>query len=460
MRKKMALSVIAIALAMLLGFGSAYDEANADAILFPWIVKSGAISTIVSVVNTAALDPLAAPFTGVEQLHWSYYYKHDGVGGIDNSQTASCAELNFKMTTSPMDVVTVDASGNINAGLPMFGDTNNVVAGGTSAALSAFGDRRAFLIVDNNTPLLNLATQGANNDGTLYGEAMVLEIDTGAAWGYVAYNSGGPFGNSGGVGPWAWTNPAIPPYADGQNGFVSFSNALDPHGEVIGELWTYTPPALFGLPGFAAFVIGEIAPVVLMPPAQIATRMFMTPVDSIAAAFQLSGDPTLWPINFAHMGQRFGNLNSRISVCADPRLTDVPAPWIREIDGRCNTRGIILNDESPLSSTRVKDIVCTSADDISQLLDPGTMTNWLSNGGQAWTYMDTTMGGRTPYNQYMYTPNMMIGKLEWIDGSTTISGTAVSGTFNNFIQIRNNKDNMLAGPGSAPFGINNLRRLP
>ena len=146
MRKKMTLSVLVIALAMLLSFGAALDQAKADAILFPWVVKSTAISTIVSVVNTAGM-PL--PLLNVPQIHLAYFYKDP-----DNTQTASCQDYNFKVNTSEMDIVTFDAAGNINGGLPMWGDPNN---GALSLVLTAPGDRRAFLIVDNNTPALTFA---------------------------------------------------------------------------------------------------------------------------------------------------------------------------------------------------------------------------------------------------------------------------------------------------------------
>jgi hypothetical protein len=459
MRKKMGLSVLVIALAMLLSFGATFDQAQADSVLFPWIVKSTAISTLVSVVNTASTDPSVAPFVGSPQLHWSYYYKDDGAGGVDNSQTASCQDLNFKMTTSAMDIVTVDASGNmgsVDPGLPMWGDLNNVLAPGVLASLTAPGDRRAFLLVDNNTPYL--AVQGWNADGTLYGEAMVVEIATGAAWGYVAYNSGGPFGDDGN-----W-NPFIPPFPDGQNGFVSFSNSLDAHGEVIGEFWTFVniPPWTTVFPP----VSRELAPVTLMPPADIITRFFLTPTDMISAAAIIGNVPS----QFANLGQRNGNINTRIGVCATPERCGGPllpactfaCGSISGIclTGACLTPGITLNDESPLSSTKLKDIVCTSADDISAMLDAGTYVSWNSNGGQAWTYMNTEMGALTPAAQYQYSANMIVGKLEWIDGGTTIDGVPVGGTFNNFIHVRNNKDNFLFGPNSVPFGINNLVLMP
>jgi hypothetical protein len=459
MRKKMALSVVTIAMAMLLSFGVALNQANADSILFPWIVKSNAISTLISVVNTASVDPLLPPFVGTAQTHWSYFYKDDGNGGVNNSQTASCQDLNFKMTTSAMDVVTVDAAGNIHGGMPMFGDLNNILSGGVSAALSAPGDRRAFLIVDNNTPYLTV--QNWNADGTLYGEAMVLELASGAAWGYVAYNSGGPFGDDGG------NNPMIGlGFPDGQNGFVSFSNGLDVHGEALGEFWTFIPPA----PPFPALqginISRELAPVTLMPPSAIDTKFFMTPVDMINAAITLGNNPT----QFANRGQRFGNINTRLGVCAVPARCGgpslpacaIPCGSVSGIclTGRCDTPGITLNDEAPLSSTKLKNIVCTSADDISALLDVGTMVTWNANGGQAWTYMNTEMGTQLPATSYQYSSNMVVGKLEWNDGPTIIDGSGVSGTFNNFIQVRNNKDNLMTGPNSVQFGINNLVQTP
>jgi hypothetical protein len=474
MRSKVFISVL-VALAMLLSFGSMYDRADADAILFPWIVKSEAISTLVSVVNTATINPLAIPFQGTPQLHWSYYYKDDN-GSVDNSQTQSCADFDFKMDTSQMDVVTVDAAGNINGGAPMWGDTNNPTSVGISGALQAPGDRRAYLIVDNNTPTLSLPTQLTNLDGTLYGEAMIIELATGAAWGYVAYNSGGPFGD-----PLITMPVPISTTCDaGQNGFVSFANGLDPHGEVIGETWAYTPGPLPGQTT-PVFVVGELAPTVLMPPSDVFTRMFLTPVDDLFAAVYFAVPPfNCNAQQWANIGQRARDtnstlaLNARIGVCSYPNvcgpgwgLAACPAGAACGsisgicIAGGCASPGITLNDESPVSSTRLKNIVCTSADDISALLDAGTMVSWNANGGQAWTYMRTTMGNILPNTSYQYTPNMMIGKLEWADeGGTTIDGTTIGDAFNNFLHLRSNKDNFFSGLNSVPFGNNNIVPIP
>ena len=58
--------------------------------------------------------------------------------------------------------------------------------------------------------------------------------------------------------------------------------------------------------------------------------------------------------------------------------------------GNCLFPGIHTNDEAPISSTKLKNIVCTSADDISDLLDAATVTAWDASGSQAWTYVRLT----------------------------------------------------------------------
>jgi hypothetical protein len=471
MRKKMTLSILVIALAMLLSFGSALDQANADSILFPWVVKSGAISTIVSVVNTAGI-PLPYSSALTPQLHYSYFYKEDPA----NTQTGTCQDYNFKVDTSEMDVLTSDASAIINGGLPMWGDANNGV---TSLALLAGGDRRAFLIVDNNTP--NLTFAASNIDGTLYGEAMVIELATGAAWGYEAYNTAGPLGNDSYPAATSLINPpgqgnpmTLPPAGTctaGQNGFVSFTNGLDLYGDVIGRFHTVAVNPLVTCAGTTTFVAGEMAPITLMPPSDVSTKMFMTPTDMISAAIAFAPPPcNCGTTQWANQGQRNGNINTRVGVCAIPEIGGVsmayPIPGVigqvgGTLTGNCLLPGIRTNDEKIISSTKLKNIVCTSADDFSALIDAATLTAWETNGGNAWTYMRTAMGNLTPAASYQYSPNMMIGKLEWVDnglaGTSTIDHATVAGTFNNFIQVRSNLVNFVA---PAPFGDNNLAPQP
>ncbi|MBM4140023.1 MAG: hypothetical protein FJ242_00785 [Nitrospira sp.] len=263
MRSKAILSVL-IGLALLLSFSVAVKDAKADALLFPWIVKSSQVSTLVSVVNTAEKDPGVLP---MEVLHYQYWYKKSTA----NTQTEACDNISFKRPTSKDDIVTFDAAGNINGGKALFNDPGaGTWKGGPSYGTQSFklnveSPRRAFLIVDNNTPALALSD--TNVDGTLYGEAMVVELVGGAAWGYIAYNpSGGE--------------------TEDQNARVRFGDMLDVLGEVIG--------------------IDETTQTVLLPPDTIITRFFMTPI---------SDEYWVAP------NQRAGNLNTRIQLCLDPTQT-------------------------------------------------------------------------------------------------------------------------------------------
>ena len=104
----------------------------------------------------------------------------------------------------------------------MFNDNSNEVIGVPDMTLAVEDPRRAFLIVDNNTD--SLMDAETNEDGTIYGEAIVVEHKTGAAWGYIAYNA---------VGGVKVTDTDLN---------LNFSDAdhRDQQGEVI---WVMAPPA-------------------------------------------------------------------------------------------------------------------------------------------------------------------------------------------------------------------------
>jgi len=146
--------------------------AMADEILFPWVVKSPTISTIISVVNT---DDLRVQ----NKLHFLYRYKRSG------DCEASCEHADFYVPSSPNDVFVFDAAGNINDGKPLFGDTavKGLLVDSYPYTIRTLKNiacpTRAYLIVENS-PFAE--------DNTLYGEAMIVELATGAAWGYAAYN--------------------------------------------------------------------------------------------------------------------------------------------------------------------------------------------------------------------------------------------------------------------------------
>ncbi len=231
-------------------------SAKADTVLFPWVVKDKAISTLISLVNTH--DPGSSKI----RFHLIYFYKET----TKNEQTEACEEVDFCAPTSPNDIVVFDAAGNFNNGVPLFGDTavkgtKYTSMGVSSLALPVDGPRRAFLMVNNEVYTTQQCGGGFDaEDGTLYGEAMVVDISNGAAWGYTAYN---PRGAS------SWND-----FSDNEADPASIPT--DQFGEVITD--------------------NETAKLVIMPPSVFTTKIFTTPVysnqwnGSLATSIQLYCD--------------------------------------------------------------------------------------------------------------------------------------------------------------------------
>jgi|GEM_PF-1047080 len=393
MRAKVLISVF-VAFCMFFAIGAVKD-AKADQLIFPWIVKSGQVSTIVSVVNTAGVQH-AYSFLGLDwQLHYQYWYKLT----TNNLQTEACTNQSFKRPTSKDDIVTFDAAGNINSGMALFNDLSPY--GGQSFALTAaVAPRRAFLIVDNDTPLMTAA--GVNVDGTLYGEALVIELQGGAAWGYIAFNpSGGQ--NSAQTGP------------------VQSADGMDPLGEILGwdgsGVEATEPDLVLGT--------GEVTPVVLMPAHVGKTKFFMTPMDNDGCPAESGVDGTC--DNSAY-NQRTGTANARITFVYHDYVVD-------EFYG-----GMFDNNENPIDFSIKKNIVCTSADNLEDILGE-TWGVFADTGGQGWTMVDILTGtiDQAPFNLRFDNPtdDMIVGKLEFTTGGVVIDGYPIPGTFNSFNWIRN-----------------------
>ncbi len=223
---KIRIFIGALVAAFLLSSGMVVKDAKADSILFPWVAKGGAVSTLISVVNTADLEP-----DEDQQIHYQYWYKKT----TDNGQCEVCENYSFTRPTSKDDIVTFDACGNINDGKALYDEEARY--DDDSFHLKVESPRRAFLIVDNDE------LEDAE-DGTLYGEAMVLELAGGSAWGYVAYN----------------------PVGEDPNNFEDGNDLL---GEVIGTT--------------------EMTQTVLLSPDQGTTRFFITPICNNATS-QRDGD--------------------------------------------------------------------------------------------------------------------------------------------------------------------------
>jgi len=402
MRKSFLLIAI-LAAVLIFPFAINVDKADADAIMFPWIVKSATVSTLVSVVNTAQGNP-----DFEERVHLQYWMKDpNGTNATPdvNDQENTCTEVDFKVVVSKDDLFTFDTSGKIGNGLPLFGDTNTKpVNPATSLKMNATDPRRAFLLVDNNTAQ-NFAAVAANEDGTLYGEAIVLELGSGAAWGYVAYNPSGGMESS-------------------QSYAVSFVDGTDMLGEVIGGT--------------------EFTQTTIMPVNTMITRFFLTPVD-IADVGEHNAQ-----------NQRVGNANTKVSLCLDPTKVQLGQGFTR-----CSEGGVYDNEEGPLSNSVNKNIVCTSADDLEALMGGGYAT-FRDSGSSGWAYVVTNLGDVDKtglLNNGIATVDnpsdqMIIGRLEYTDTNLVLDGYDVGGSINNFVWLRDSTN------GRGATGINNIHNVP
>jgi len=321
-RGVLSICIMAVLIVTLIGIGG---QAHGDAILFPFVTMSNTVATLITIVNTAGLpysyDYLGIPF----QLHYEYWYKQS----TNNSDQEKCTELDFMRPTSANDIVTFDATGNINSGQALFNDSSPYNTGSiTSFHLPVEKPRRAFLIVDNNTSWLTDYPNPPNGfignvDGTLYGEALILNLASGDMWGYTAYNARG-----GGVSNYT-------------NDPVFFSDGMDYEGEVIGP--------------------DEKGKTVFLPQNEYLTRYFVTPVGI--------------DIN----GQRTGNANSTIQLL------------IKDSDGNYYG-GMYDNDENPISFTQKVNVVCTGALSITDLIPSAALNYFLTSQNQMWGYLGTDNG--------------------------------------------------------------------
>lgn len=176
--KKILLTVVLVSVFVIASLGTAM----ADTIIFPYINENpGNVSTIISVINGDA---------GIPALHYRYITKLSTAAAID-----TCTEWDFYRPTSESDIVTFDASGTIGSGQALFGDPGAGFAGafqityGAGANAPFFHDistpkpRRGYLLV---TQGLSITGPDWTPEGNLDGEAMLIDIVNGAAWGYRA----------------------------------------------------------------------------------------------------------------------------------------------------------------------------------------------------------------------------------------------------------------------------------
>lgn len=193
--KSMKMKLNALSLAVAAGFiGSAAQAA--DVAMFPYVVNSPSVTTIVSIVdlgnaatqryNNAGVIGAGA---GFNRLHYRLNYKAGALSGMDaTSRAAACQEVNYYLPSSPSDIQTFDLGGRHSTTAArgvMFNDAsiNNNYIAGTTATINYMLGANAGSVQRGVLYIHNADTVAAQ---TLYGEAMVLDFSTGAAWGYQA----------------------------------------------------------------------------------------------------------------------------------------------------------------------------------------------------------------------------------------------------------------------------------
>lgn len=174
----MKAGLLILGLVILLVVGT-FSVAKADTILFPVIaVNQPNVTTVISVFS----DPLV-PTTN---LNFIYRLKctFDGCGtsGTPN-YTGTCLSQSFVRNTFAGDLLSFDASGVFNGGNALFSDPDTYSG---TFDIGGSGARRAYLIVTNSNASGTRVNVGSNV--ALGGEAIIMDIAAGAAWGYRAVN--------------------------------------------------------------------------------------------------------------------------------------------------------------------------------------------------------------------------------------------------------------------------------
>jgi hypothetical protein len=385
---KLAAAVAATMGVSAVGIGTA----QADEILFPYVVASNTVTTLVSTINIFE-DFFGGP--AANRLHYRYYYKN---GSNAESNSAACAEVNERLPSSPNDIVTFDVAerfGINNLGI-IFEDvaaSRNVNYGSKSfSLLNITLPVRAFLVVDNNDFFTGAGLFSTAE--SVVGEAIILEFLSGAAWGYAAYNAAGIYAGLPGGGAIV-ANP------------YDFSDAVETAGEVIADSFVPVALAPFTRTG------GEWI-----------TKFFVTPIDS--ATFDSSGRWT------APGNQLQNNLSATVRLAVQ--------------DPSSATQDVMFDrDELPVSGQVPQGVVCVGAVDATSMLSEGAL-NRVPDGG--WSNLVVSNGG-SPNP----TDEAVVIKLEYnpqpLQLDADSSTVPVVGVINNAIWLRKGIRESFPVPASA-----------
>ncbi len=149
---------------LLLGFGT--NAMAYDSILFPYFTSGAGDMTFVQIVNTAAV---ATPIAGTTAGNLNYVY-------VYNTDTEICTHYDDKGKTTKNDILLYEVTGQV-AGQLLPGDTTS-----TSPILTV-SPAWGYLIVEQNSS--NFET---GLEGTLHGQAFVVNVNSGTAYTFNAIN--------------------------------------------------------------------------------------------------------------------------------------------------------------------------------------------------------------------------------------------------------------------------------
>jgi len=238
-------------LSFLAAFGL-FSAALADTILFPVVaVSTPNVITIVTVLNR--------PGGTSTHLHYIYRYK-DAYDGSSPNMSGSCASVEFTRPTSDGDLVSFDASGFLDGGNALFGDTDSY---GGSFHLPGSGAKRAYLLVTNSDSSGTRVDVASIRD--LAGEAVIMDIATGAAWGMKVIN-------------------------DNTREDYTFTNVGD-----SGGVWSALPSHGYNSRRFTFF-----------PPNEWTTRFFVTPIGPSMNSSDLTATVNLFSTSCGGLFDRIG----------------------------------------------------------------------------------------------------------------------------------------------------------
>lgn len=265
----MKLTKIAFGVAIAAG---AIGQASASELLFPYVVSGGNVTTVISVINTATVG-----FDGTDSryIRMAVNHKLPNEAGVVNN-AATCAHVDGVIGSSVNDLTSIDLGGRLGAGA-LFNDTLGAQSdeNGTYTFLNNVANIPAFRGYVSMWNIVDPTITGIERDEvenrvvgtTLQGDALVIDFNTGASWGYRALN-----------------RAAIDDSGD------DFADALaDWDEDLSNAIWNLNPYN----PGTGEFGVN----IPFMPLDEVTTRFFVTALND-GELNQLNGLPGAVQVSF------------------------------------------------------------------------------------------------------------------------------------------------------------------